>query len=115
MVELNTGQKVSTEMPKIIFSQNKDRTEFVLSCKMLCVRSSGAWLLPPPAAAWWHSCWSPGPAADCTSAGSQPQCESQSAPCSAVPPCAHLFLPEINAGKKLIINYDCNVWFYLTV
>lgn len=65
--------------------------------------------IPAPAAAWCCSCCSPGPAAGCTSAGSQLRCESHSAPCSAAPPRVHPILPDISwGGKHLIVEQDDN-------
>lgn len=56
--------------------------------------------VPLPAAAWCCSCCSPGPAVGHTCAGSQPQSESHSAPCSAAPPHARPFLPESTHQKR---------------
>lgn len=77
----------------IIFFQVSHSVHLVYVC-IDKEESSCSDIVPLPAAAWCCSCCSPGPAEGCTSAGSQPRCESHPAPCSGAPPHARLFLPE---------------------
>lgn len=72
-----------------------------------------SFILPPPAAAWCCSCCSPGPAAGCASVGSQPQCESHSAPCSAAPPHTHLCLPKTSTISTLSNSCTTHNWLEL--